>query len=132
MKCLSPNSAPAKRIDMRRRMILFLVLLSVFFGSTVAPAVAHADDGFAHATEVVDVHENEASVAGPGFAEQSNSEGNGSSPSAPFHHHCTCATEINESALDVTVGFSSQMFPKRRVAVMPSRRSAPPTEPPSA
>lgn len=121
------------RANMRRWIVSFLVLLALLLGSTVAPVLAHAGDGdFAHSTEVIDVHEDEASIANSDIKKQSDTKENGSAPAAAVHHHCTCATKIDDSAAEIATAFSSQIFPKTLVAVMPSRRSAPLTEPPSA
>ncbi|MBA4354673.1 MAG: hypothetical protein C0409_08265 [Novosphingobium sp.] len=105
----------------------------MLLGSTAAPVLAHAGDGdFAHSTEVIDVHEDEAPVASSNLKKQSDTKESGSAPSAAVHHHCTCATKIDDCAPEIATAFNSQIFPKALVAVMPSRRSAPLTEPPSA
>ena len=132
MNYLFLNAPYASRMTMRRRIVSLLVLLAVFFGSTVAPALAHAGDGFAHATEVVDVHEDEAPVASSDHKNQSDTKESGNSSSVAFHHHCTCATKTDDSPPEIAVALSTLIFPKTQVAAMPSRRSAPLTEPPSA
>lgn len=118
---------------MHRRLLALLVLLAVLFGSTVAPVLAHAGgDGFAHATEVVDVHENEALVASSDFQAQSDTKESGSAPSAAVHHHCACAIKVDHLAPDISAFFSVQIFQASLVSAMSSRRSAPLTEPPAA
>lgn len=133
MNYLVLKPAYANRSAMRRHLLAFLVLISVFFGSTVAPALAHgSNDSLMHVSEVIDVHESVAPDAQSDFKKQSGEPDNGTSPSAPFHHHCACATKTDCIAPEIGAFFSVQIFAPTLVTAMSSRRSAPPTEPPSA
>ena len=133
MNYLVLRPAYANRATMRRRLLAFLVLIAVFFGSTVAPALAHGgNDSLMHASEVIDVHEGDAPDTHAAFKKQSGEKDTGAAPSAAFHHHCACATRVDHVAPEISAFFSVQIFTPTQVTAMASRRSAPLTEPPAA
>ena len=133
MNYLVLKPAYANRAAMRRRLLAFLVLIAVFFGGTVAPALAHSSGGsLMHASEVVDVHESDAPDAQSAFKKQSGEKDKGAVPSAAFHHHCACATVADHVTPKISTFLSVQIFSPTLVSVLPSRRSTPLTEPPSA
>lgn len=133
MNYLVLEPAYANRVAMRRRLLAFLVLIAVFFGGTVAPALAHSSGGsLMHASEVIDVHESDAPDSQSAFKKQTGEKDNGAAPSAAFHHHCACATVADHVAPGIDTFLGVQIFSPTLASVMPSRRSAPLTEPPSA
>lgn len=123
----------ASGVTMRRRLLAFLVLISVLFGSAVSPALAHSSgDSIMHASEVIDVHEFDAPDAQSVMDKQTGQEDSGAAPSAALQHHCACATVVGLVAPEISTFFFVQIFEPTLVSVMPSWRSAPLTEPPSA
>lgn len=112
---------------MRGRLISFLLMLAVLFGSAVVPTIAHADGGNAvHACEVLDVHQvattsgNDQQSPDPGMLGE-----------AGTHHHCTAG--LIAAVTDVAKVAASKQGTARPApaSLLISYAQAPPTEPPS-
>lgn len=138
MAALTTESAHARRSSVQRRLMPFLVLVAILFGSLAAPALAHPGSaGFMHTGEIIDVHEYEASADKASDAATASktdpaSKERGGSSAATVHHHCACSTTVDDTAPATSAQFVAELHIAATHAAMTSIRSAPPTEPPSA
>ena len=124
-----PNNCGAARGRLvRARLLSFLVLIAILFGVVLSPATAHAQRfDFAHAGEVLDIHESAPTVAHDPANQTPDVPGQPLS-----HHHCTIALEVIAPAI---LGAPSMRKGLLRPAIsrtLASYAQAPPTEPPAA
>ena len=118
---------------MQRRLIAFMVLIALLFGSVAAPALAHSgSDASFHPNEVIDVHDIEVSDEASTLKLDPSGQEKGSPSSPAAHHHCMCAAAIEDYTPGAAMFPVSQLFSSIRIAVLTSTLSAPPTQPPSA
>ena len=117
-----------RRVSVRGRLLSFLMLFGILFGAVLLPATAHAQGSdFAHAGEVLDIHES-APTAAHNPAEQA--------PDVPgqaaSHHHCTIALEVIAPAIFAAPEIRDRLLRPAISRTLVSHAEAPPTEPPAA
>jgi hypothetical protein len=125
------NSLPRKfyaatqRI-MRERLTSLLVMMALFFGVAVMPAIAHAGEhGPAHAGEMLDIHDIDE-------ADHSQGADKDMPCHAVSHHHCSVALQLDGPRI-AQIGLSKSLL-MRPGSTEPllSRSQAPPLDPPNA
>jgi hypothetical protein len=122
----------ATQHSMRGRFTSLLVLIGLFFGIVVMPAMAHASGHSpVHASEMLDVHE-----IGPEIDNADHSQPASGDTDMPCHtvshHHCSVALAPDaDSGLLANWSADAALMPLV-VQPMPSLALAPPTEPPAA
>ena len=113
---------------MRGRFISLLLILAVLFGGAIAPAVAHAQgDSDVHVSEVLDVHEADATTG-----DEQQKPVSGMPGETATHHHCTVG--LTASGPDICLVDASRQAIVRPAStrLLVSHAQAPPTQPPSA
>jgi hypothetical protein len=122
----------ATQDSMRGRFTSLLVLIGLFFGIVVMPAMAHASGHSpVHASEMLDVHE-----IGPEIEDADHPQSTGGDTDMPCHavshHHCSVALHLDAPHIGLS-GLSKALL-VRPASTTPllSRSQAPPLDPPNA
>ena len=118
----------ATQHSMRGRFASLLVLIGLFFGIIVMPAMAHASGHSpVHASEMLDVHEiGEADHSPP-------ANGDTDMPChAVSHHHCSVALQLDAPRISLNGLAKALMVRPAETTALSSRSQAPPLEPPAA
>ncbi len=122
----------ATQHSVRGRFTSLFVLIGLFFGIVVMPAMAHASGHSpVHASEMLDVHEIE-----PGIDDTDHSQPTSGDTDMPCHavshHHCSVALHLDAPHIGLS-GLSKALL-VRPASTTPllSRSQAPPLDPPNA
>ena len=118
----------ATQHSMRGRFASILVLIGLFFGVIVMPAMAHASGHSpVHASEMLDVHEiGEADHSPP-------ASGDTDMPChAVSHHHCSVALQLNAPHINLNGLAKALLVRPASTTPLLSRSQAPPLDPPNA
>ena len=122
------NCGAARRFSVRERLLSFLMLIAILFGVALLPATAHAQGfDFAHAGEVLDIHESAPTVAHDPPDQAPDVPGQPAS-----HHHCTIALEVIAPAILAAPAMREALLRPEISRNLASYAQAPPTEPPAA
>lgn len=127
-KSLPDSPYAATRHLMRGRFTSLLVLIGLFFGVVVMPAIAHANGNSpVHASEMLDVHEIDA-------ADHSHSQGSDTDMPchAVSHHHCSVALQLDAPRINLTTLAKGSLVRPAATTPLLSRSQAPPLDPPLA
>ena len=113
---------------MRVRITSLLVLIGLFFGTFVMPAMAHASGHSpVHAGEMVDVHE----ISDADHSKPTN--GDSDMPChAVSHHHCSVALPFNPPRLSLSSVPKAMLVRPASTSALASHSQAPPLDPPNA
>lgn len=108
-------------------LVRLVLAFSLLFGSVAVPALAKAEPGH-HALEMIDV---DCSLI---EARETSGETapNGEPALHIDHHHCSACIELDGTSSSRDVPLASGLVFRERAAVLTSRATAPPTQPPSA
>lgn len=122
----------AKQHSMRGHFTSFFVLIGLFFGIVVMPAMAHASGhSSVHASEVLDVHEIEA-----GIDDADHSKPMSGDTDMPCHtvshHHCSVALNLDAPRIGLSGLSRALLAPPASTTPLLSRSQAPPLDPPNA
>lgn len=118
----------ATQHSMRGRYTSLLVLIGLFFGIIVMPAIAHASGHSpVHASEMLDVHEiGEADHSPP-------ASGDTDMPChAVSHHHCSVALQLDAPRIGLSRLSKALLLRPASTTPLLSHSQAPPLEPPAA
>ncbi|HPV66851.1 MAG TPA: hypothetical protein PLU56_01080 [Sphingorhabdus lacus] len=131
-KSLPRNAHAATQHLMRGRFTSLLVLIGLFFGIVVMPALAHANDhSSVHASEMLDVHE-----VGPEIEDADHSQpasGDSDMPChAVSHHHCSIALQLDAPRINLSGLAKALLIAPSATTPLLSRSQAPPLDPPNA
>lgn len=113
---------------MRGRFTSLLVLIGLFFGIVVMPAMAHASvHSPVHSTEILDLHE-------VGEVEHSQpANGDSDMPChAVSHHHCSIALQLDAPRINLNGLAKALLVRPAATAPLLSLSQAPPLDPPNA
>ncbi len=113
---------------MRGRFTSLLVLIGLFFGVMVMPAIAHASGNSpVHASEMLDVHEIDV-------ADHSHSQGSDKDMPchAVTHHHCSVALQLDAPRINLSAQSKGALVRPAATTPLASRSQAPPLDPPLA
>ena len=113
---------------MRGRITSLLVLIGLLFGVVAMPVIAHASGNSpVHASEVLDVHENDA-------ADHSHSQGSDKEMPchAVSHHHCSFALQLDSPRINLSALSKTTLVRPAATTPLASRSQAPPLDPPLA
>lgn len=122
----------ATQHSMRGRFTSLLVLIGLFFGIVVMPAIAHASGHSpVHASEMLDVHEIE-----PGIDAADHSKPTSGDTDMPCHtvshHHCSVALNLDAPRIGLSGLSKAQLVRPASTTPLLSRSQAPPLDPPNA
>lgn len=108
-------------------LVRLVLAFSLLFGSVAVPALAKAEPGH-HALELIDLDCSLAKADDAG----NETVPDGTPPLHIDHHHCSACIELDGPAQTREMTIFSGLFFRERAAVLFSRATAPPTQPPSA
>lgn len=114
---------------MQRRFASLLVLIGLFFGTAVVPAMAQASGhNPVHASELLDVH---------GIDEVDHGQPSGDDDKdmpchAVSHHHCSVALNLDAPRIGLSGLSKALLVPPASTTPLLSRSQAPPLDPPNA
>jgi hypothetical protein len=122
----------ATQHSMRGRFTSLLVLIGLFFGIVVMPAMAHASGHSpVHASEMLDVHE-----IGPEIDNADHSQPASGDTDMPCHtvshHHCSIALNLDAPRIGLSELAKALLVPPASTTPLRSRSQAPPLDPPNA
>ena len=122
----------ATQHSMRGRFTSLLVLIGLFFGIVVMPAMAHASGHSpVHASEMLDVHE-----IGPEIDDAVHSQPARVDTDMPCHavshHHCSVALHLDGPRIGLSGLSKALLAPPTSTTPLLSRSQAPPLDPPNA
>lgn len=117
---------------MRRRITSLFVLIGLFFGILVMPAMAHASGHSpVHANEMLDVHE-----IAPDIDEANHSQPASGDTDMPCHtvshHHCSVALNLDAPRIGLSELSKALLVLPGSTTPLLSRSQAPPLDPPNA
>lgn len=117
---------------MRGRFTSLLVLIGLFFGIVVMPAMAHASGHSpVHAREMLDVHEIDSGIEDTDHSKPTN--GDTDMPChAVSHHHCSVALHLDAPRIGLSRLSKALLVPPASTTPLLSRSQAPPLDPPNA
>ena len=127
-KSLPHRPYAATQHSMRGRFTSLLVLIGLFFGVMVMPAIAHASGNSpVHASEMLDVHEIDV-------ADHSHSQGSDKDMPchAVPHHHCSVALQLDAPRINLSAQSKGALVRPAATTPLASRSQAPPLDPPLA
>lgn len=127
-KSLRPTLYTATQRTMWGRLTSLLVMIGLMFGVVVMPVIAHASGNSpVHASEVLDVHENDA-------ADHSHSQGSDKEMPchAVSHHHCSIALQLDAPRINLSALSKTTLLRPAATTPLASHSQAPPLDPPLA
>ena len=124
---LSSDAAHVRWRPMSAFFVRVVLAFSLLFGSVAVPALAKAEPGH-HALEMIDLDCSLADADDAG----SETAPDGTPPLHIDHHHCSACIELDGVSPTHVVPVASGLIFREHAAVLASRATAPPTQPPSA
>jgi len=124
---LSSGAAHVRWRPMSAFLVRIVLAFSLLFGSVAVPALARAEPGH-HALEIIDIDCS--------LIEAQELDGETVPDGEPAlhidHHHCSACIELGAASPARDMPVPDGLFFRQRTAVLASRATAPPTQPPSA
>lgn len=131
-KSLLRNAHAARQHSMRGRFTSLLVLIGLFFGIFIMPAMAHASGHSpVHESEMLDVHEIESGIDDTDHS-QPTSDDSDMPCHTVSHHHCSIALQLDVPRISLSGLSKTLLMRPASTTALYSHSQAPPLDPPNA